>query len=63
MTNAEKYRWQAHEHYVWEHQCPTCPSIICGREPSDFRECRIVSRVNYREWLNRRAEDEQERDL
>ena len=57
MTNAEKYGVQAHGHYVWERQCPKCNVTVCGREPSDFRECRVVSGADYREWLDRRADD------
>ena len=40
MINSEKYEGESHNHYVFERMCPKCSSIVCGREPSDLRECR-----------------------
>ena len=51
MTNAEKYPSSAHNHYVFERMCPRCNCFVCGREPSDLRECLIKDVRDYREWL------------
>ena len=51
MTNGEKYAGESHNHYVFERMCPTCNNTACGREPSDFRECRIKDKRDYEQWL------------
>ena len=51
MTNGEKYGGESHNHYVFEHMCPKCNCTVCGREPSDFRECRIKDKHDYEQWL------------
>lgn len=51
MTNRERYSGQLHNHYVYERMCPKCDCFVCGREPSDFRECRIKDKHDYEQWL------------
>ena len=51
MTNGEKYAGESHNHYVFEHMCPKCNSTVCGREPSDFRKCKIKDKRDYEKWL------------
>lgn len=51
MTNHEKYAGESHNHYVFERMCPKCNCTVCGREPSDFRECRIKDKHDYEQWL------------
>ena len=51
MTNGEKYARESHNHYVFEHMCPKCSCTVCGREPSDFRECSIKNEHDYEQWL------------
>ena len=51
MTNRERYSGQLHNHYVYERMCPKCNSTVCGREPSDFRECSIKDKRDYEQWL------------
>ena len=51
MTNGEKYAGESHNHYVSERMCPKCSSTVCGREPSDFRECKIKDKHDYEKWL------------
>lgn len=50
-TNAEKYTGVSHNHYVFERMCPKCNCTVCGREPSDFRECSIKDKRDYEQWL------------
>jgi hypothetical protein len=57
MTNGEKYASSAHNHYVFERMCPKCSSFVCGREPSDFRECLIRDVADYKEWLLQEDKD------
>ena len=47
MTNRERHLGQLHNHYVYERMCPKCNSTVCGREPSDFRECKIKDKRDY----------------
>lgn len=51
MTNGEKYAGESHNHYVYERMCPKCNSTVCGREPSDFRKCKIKDKHDYEQWL------------
>lgn len=51
MTNHEKYAGESHNHYVFERMCPKCNCTVCGRESSDFRECRIKDKHDYEQWL------------
>ena len=51
MTKGEKYVGESHNHYVFERMCPKCNNTVCGREPSDFRECRIKDMHDYEQWL------------
>lgn len=60
MTNAEKYQGETHNHYVHERMCPKCNHFICGREPSDFRECLIRDVYDYRAWLLQEVKDDRE---
>ena len=57
MTNAEKYAGNTHNHYVHERMCPKCCCIICGRDPSDFKECLIKDVCDYKKWLLQEADD------
>ena len=58
MTNGEKYAGESHNHYVFERMCPNCNSTVCGREPSDFRECKIKDKHDYEQWLKEYNEDD-----
>ena len=58
MTNGEKYQLSSHRHYVFERQCPHCGAVICGREPSDFGECKIKNMADFARWLNEEAQDD-----
>ena len=58
MTNGEKYAGESHNHYVFERMCPKCDCTVCGREPSDFRECRIKDKRDYERWLSQEADSE-----
>ena len=51
MTNGEKYAGESHNHYVSERMCPKCSSTVYGREPSDFRKCKIKDKRDYEKWL------------
>ena len=51
MTNVEKYAGETHNHYVFERMCPRCNCFVCGREPSDLRECLIKDTRDYKQWL------------
>jgi hypothetical protein len=51
MTNGEKYAGESHNHYVFERRCPKCNNTVCGREQSDFRECKIKDKHDYEQWL------------
>lgn len=57
MTNSDKYAGATHSHYVFERMCPKCHCFVCGREPSDFRECLIKDVHDYRDWLLQEADD------
>ena len=58
MTNGEKYAGETHNHYVHERMCPKCDCFVCGREPSDFRECFLGGDIyDYREWLLQEADE------
>ena len=57
MTNSEKYAGESHNHYVFERMCPKCNSTVCGREPSDFRECKIKDKHDYEQWLREFSSD------
>lgn len=37
--------------------CHKCNSTVCGREPSDFRKCRIKDKHDYEQWLKEYNED------
>ena len=58
MTNGEKYAGESHNHYVFEHMCPKCNSTVCGREPSDFRKCKIKDKHDYEQWLREFGSDD-----
>lgn len=58
VTNGEKYAGESHNHYVFERMCPKCNCIVCGREPSDFRECSIENEHDYEQWLREYNEDD-----
>ena len=60
MTNGEKYAGESHNHYVFERMCPNCNSTVCGREPSDFRECKIKDKHDYEKWLKEFGSDDKE---
>lgn len=50
VTNGEKYAGSTHNHYVFERVCPRCNCFVCGREPSDLRECLIKDVRDYQKW-------------
>lgn len=58
MTNGEKYAGESHNHYVFERMCPKC-NFLCGREPSDFRECYIKKdKRDYEQWLSQEVDSD-----
>ena len=60
MTNGEKYTKALYTHYVSECMCPKCRYTLCGREPSDFRECFFIKdKYDYEQWLSQEADSEQ----
>ena len=58
MTNGEKYAGESHNHCVFERMCSKCNCAVCGREPSDFRECSIKNEHDYKQWLKECNEDD-----